>query len=120
MPASPSAMPAQTPARGRTPPGRAQSSSAIHIGVDGDEQGGDAGRDALLGPRHEPVAADEQQRARDGRRPPLRAVSGAAPRARLHPNRSEPAATKRAPAIVNGGSVSTAKRIARYVEPQMR
>ena len=44
----------------------------------------------------------------------------AAPRSRAHATRMAPATTNRAPAMRNGGMVSMAMRIARYVEPQMR
>ena len=40
---------------------------ASHIGHEGDEQRGDAGRDRLLAPRDEPGPADEEQRADDRR-----------------------------------------------------
>jgi hypothetical protein len=47
------------------------------------------------------------------------AVAGSAPRNRVHNRIIPPAMTKRTPAIRNGGSVSIANRMARYVEPQM-
>ena len=43
---------------------------------------------------------------------------GGAPRAFTHARRIPPATRYRAEAIVNGGIVSRAHRIARYVEPQ--
>jgi hypothetical protein len=46
-------------------------------------------------------------------------VGAGAPRSRAHTYRIAPATAKRAPAIRNGGSVSTAKRMKRYVDPQM-
>ena len=45
-------------------------------------------------------------------------VGRSAPRQRAQAMRSAPAMRKRTPIITNGGMVSMAKRIARYVEPQ--
>ena len=47
-------------------------------------------------------------------------VGRAAPRTRRKAYMREPAMTKRKPPTRNGGTVSMANRMARYVEPQMR
>ncbi len=49
-----------------------------------------------------------------------RAVGHAAPRSLRNPNKSEPASVKRTAAIRNGGIVSTAILMPRYVLPQRR
>ncbi len=85
-----------------------------------DEEGGDAGRDGLLAPRDETHAAQEEHAptivtsrswATDGRR-----IEPWSRRA-TPPASSSPAGTKRRTPITNGGIVSIASFMPRYVEP---
>jgi len=65
------------------------------------------------------VSDEEEEDSDDGAGAPL-LPGGALALDEHQSSRSEPAVNWRTPTAMNGGMVSTAKRMARYVEPQTR
>ena len=90
---------------------------------EGDQERGDAAGDRLLGPCDQAHAAHQQQRAHDqgvGEGPAARPLDGPPVAHATAPASRIPAGTNRMKPITNGGTVSTATLMPRYVEPHTR
>ena len=113
-----------TPARGSRSPKNARPKIASHIGIERDQQRGDARGDRLLGPGDEAHRRRAAARADDGGVERPRGGSAARSVRRLtSATRAAsriPAGTNRKKPITNGGIVSTATLMPRYVEPQTK
>ena len=119
IPASPRASPMITGRRGRTPRGRSQSNTTIQIGVVDTMRAtipvGTVSSAHMTAPLptpsiSTPVIAADLQSYRSG---------ALAPRQRANAYSSSPAKVNRAAPIMNGGTLSIAYLMNRYVDPQM-
>jgi hypothetical protein len=117
-PTNPTSNPIITPGRGRNAPCHSQSKSTIHIGTV--ETRSAVMLDETCCSAHVtppfPTKSNNVPMIAADRHSIL--VGGFAPRKRAQPYKRRPAIMNRVPAIMNGGMVSTPKRIARYVDPQ--
>src|SRR5204862_1156887 len=120
-PATPRTSPATTGARGALPPCRGRTSStAIQIGTIATSRAVSPDGTRVSAQTTAPLPPSRRSPPTTVAAPQLRFVGRGAPRQRDQAYRIAPATRKRAAAIRCGGMVSIAKRIPRYVEPQIR
>jgi hypothetical protein len=119
-PTRPTSTPATTPSVGRRPPGRNQSTTTTQSGTQATRRAAIPEATNCSAHTTPPFPPRSRRAPMTAASRHMRPVGRGAPRASAHAAIPAPERRKRVLAIRKGGIVSTAKRMARYVEPQMR
>jgi hypothetical protein len=119
-PAKPTTMPSAVCNVGRTPPGRSQSNSANHNGVPAMMSAVNPDGTFCSAQFTPPLPMPMSNAAAMVARRQLVFEGAGVPVARSQVKRISPDTRNRAPPMRNGGRVSTAKRMPRYVDPHIK